>query len=404
MRLLHIVGSGRLPRDPDLEGASGVVRAALEIARAQAKRGHEPWVVAVDRDAWETEWQGVQLVRLRLASWARARLGERVLDLRVHLPLIGFTRRHAFDVVHGYLHYYMRFLRARRRMVFFQTDPFHGGFTADRNAMGEADFALIARTSHVQLAASRFVAGQLQRGLAGGGNVHVVYNGVDSEHFDVDRYADQRRRLRGEWGVSDGDVVFVYAGAIVPEKGVLQLARAFAGLHGRTGRVHLALAGGAALWDQSLALPGPLRPYEEEVRATLAPAALKGKAHFLGSLGRTEMAAVYAASDVAVVPSVWQEPFGLVAVEALASSRPVIASSVGGLPEVVDERCGVLVPPGDERALQDAMRALAGDAALRDRLGAAGRVRALRFSWERAAHTLDAIYFDCVPDGNGKGG
>ena len=189
-------------------------------------------------------------------------------------------------------------------------------------------------------------------------------------------------------------MVFLYAGAIVPEKGVLQLARAFARLRAEDGNAHLALAGTAALWDQGLTERNPGRSYEAEVRALLTPAAREGAVHFLGNMGTAEMPGVYAASDVAVVPSVWQEPFGLVAVEALASSRPVIASGAGGLPEVVDEGCGVLVPPGDERALLEAMRALADDAALRDRLappaasrpcGSAGSGR--RVPWRPSTRT-----------------
>ena len=390
-----------MPRNVASEATSGAVRVALEIARAQAKLGHEAWVAAVDREAGEAEWEGVRLVWLKLAPWARARIAGKTLDFRVQFPLAAFTHQYRFDILQGYVHYYLRFLRAPIRVAFFQTDPFHRGFGRDNYAMETADFAVTARTSDVQLAASTFVARQLQRGFAGGGNVHVVYNGVDSEHFDATRWSEQRRQLRQTWGVSAGAVVFLYAGAIVPEKGVLPLARAFARLSSEFQDVHLVVAGAAALWDQSLADHNPVRSYEEEVRAALAALARGGQVHFLGNVGLPAMPGVYAASDAVVVPSVWQDPFPLVALEALASSRPVIASDTGGLPESVNEANGLLVPPGDEQALMAAMHTLACDAELRRRLGLAGRAQALSFSWERAARTLDAIYVAGLAGGRG---
>jgi glycosyltransferase involved in cell wall biosynthesis len=108
------------------------------------------------------------------------------------------------------------------------------------------------------------------------------------------------------------------------------------------------------------------------------------------------MPAVYNASDAVVVPSVCREAFGLVALEALAAGRPVIASSTGGLVEIVNEHNGILVPPGDEAGLEAAMRALSGDLALRRRLGRAARQHAQQFSWGGAAGQLDAIYQDIL--------
>jgi glycosyltransferase involved in cell wall biosynthesis len=105
---------------------------------------------------------------------------------------------------------------------------------------------------------------------------------------------------------------------------------------------------------------------------------------------------------VAVVPSLWPEPFGLVALEAMAAGKPVVASAVGGLADlVVDGATGILVPPGDVEALRGAIARLLGDPLLREKMGQAGRARAAGYSasvvvgqWERvfrevvAARTL----------------
>jgi glycosyltransferase involved in cell wall biosynthesis len=94
-----------------------------------------------------------------------------------------------------------------------------------------------------------------------------------------------------------------------------------------------------------------------------------------------EIMAAFAAAAVVAVPSRWPEPQGLVAVEAMASGVPVVASSVGGLAEVVlPGETGLLVRPGDADALAGALDQLLADPALRSRMSAAAKVRAVDFA------------------------
>lgn len=95
--------------------------------------------------------------------------------------------------------------------------------------------------------------------------------------------------------------------------------------------------------------------------------------------------ALYATADVVVVPSIWQEPFGLVAVEAMAHARPVVASAVGGLADIVRHgETGFLVPPSDPAALAAHLETLLDSAALRNSLGAEGRrVAAAEYDWSQ---------------------
>lgn len=110
-----------------------------------------------------------------------------------------------------------------------------------------------------------------------------------------------------------------------------------------------------------------------------------------GWLSRDQIAALYAAAQVLVVPSRW-EGFGLVAVEAMRAGRAVIASRVGGLPEVVEHGVsGLLVEPGDAAALADALERLSGERL--QAMGAAGRLRFERlFDVQRVGDELDALY------------
>ena len=144
MKIVHVLGNFKLPQNPD-EGASGVVRAALEIARAQTHRGHEVTVAAVGQEPWEVVWNGVKVVQLGATPWARVQLGDRTLDFSTHTPLVRLSRRHTFDVIHGHLYYYLRFLRARIRVVHFHADPFYDAaaenVTPERAAQAKrADF------------------------------------------------------------------------------------------------------------------------------------------------------------------------------------------------------------------------------------------------------------------------
>jgi glycosyltransferase involved in cell wall biosynthesis len=392
MKILHLLGDRNLPRDPDDAAVGGVVRAPLELARAQVSLGHEVSIAIVGKETWQATWHGVQLVGLAMVPWARVRVNERRLDFRQHLPYVFFTRRHTFDIVHGHLYLYMRFLRAKRRVVHLHGDPLYKGSRNEGIDLKPADFARIVRYSDAQVAVSKFVANELELSLGGLGNVHVVSNCVETARFNPEHQKEAGLRLRRAWGVQNGEIVFLFAGAIVPEKGVIHLARAFTRLAVHTPRVHIVLAGTSGIWGGALEQHGVHADYEHEVRRALQVAIEAGRVHFLGKVPAAEMPGVYAASDVVILPSVCREGFGLVILEALASERPVIASSTGGLVETVNEQNGILVPPGDEAGLEAAMRTLAIDHDLRRRLGIAARQQARCFSWENAARQLDNIY------------
>ena len=96
---------------------------------------------------------------------------------------------------------------------------------------------------------------------------------------------------------------------------------------------------------------------------------------------------------VGVVPSITPETFGLVALEAMAAGVPVVASRVGGLPDVVaDGETGILVAAGDAAELSAALEALISDVALRQRLGSAGALRAERFTAATVVPHVEAAY------------
>jgi glycosyltransferase involved in cell wall biosynthesis len=165
--------------------------------------------------------------------------------------------------------------------------------------------------------------------------VHCVANGVDASLFYPRDRADARARL----GVPDDARLVLYVGRLEPQKGIDELVDAFAALSLRAPRTMLALIGDGVSRDRVRAR---VERYGSSVR-------------LLGPLPQGQVAEWMGACDVLTLPS-WAEGTPNVVLEALASGRPVVASRVGGIPDVLrDDRAGLLVPPKDARALADAL-------------------------------------------------
>ena len=128
------------------------------------------------------------------------------------------------------------------------------------------------------------------------------------------------------------------------------------------------------------------------------PVELPPNVLMLGSWPHAAVMQAWRRCSLAVVPSVWPEPFGIVALEAMASVRPVIASSTGGLADiVVDGETGVLVPPGDPMALRTALERLLADRDIREQMGQAGKRRAAQFQASTIVPRVEQVYRRVMP-------
>ena len=138
--------------------------------------------------------------------------------------------------------------------------------------------------------------------------------------------------------------------------------------------------------------------HEPELRALVNGLGLEDSVLFAGV--RTDMPQVYRAADVVLVPSIYGENFPTVLIEASATARPIAASRVGGIPDIVlDDTTGLLFEAGSEDALAEAVCRLLGDRELGDRLGAAARDRACsEFSATVWLDRLRALYLQAMGD------
>jgi glycogen synthase len=222
--------------------------------------------------------------------------------------------------------------------------------------------------------------------------VHVIHNGIDAAFYAPDPATDALERH----GVDPGRPYVLFVGRITRQKGIVHLVRAIRHLDPGFGVV---LCAG--------------QPDTPEIAAEMEAAVAEARAHrpdvvWIGEMvSRPDVRQLYSHAALFVCPSVY-EPFGIINLEAMACETAVVASRVGGIPEVVvDGETGVLVPlelsaddpmsPADPdryaRDLADAVNRLMADGALRARMGAAGRRRAAdHFSWSAIADETVALY------------
>lgn len=177
----------------------------------------------------------------------------------------------------------------------------------------------------------------------------------------------------------------LYVGRLTSVKGVHVLIEAFRDIHHRLPDVRLVITGSSFFGGAARTA------YEEKLAALAAP--IREAIVFTGYLPHEKLRYLYSFVDAVVFPSVWPEPFGLVMLEAMASGTCLIASRVGGVPEVVEHgRNGVLVEPNDRRALADAVCDTLSRPELMRRMEAEGRrCVVVGFAWERLVNELSVV-------------
>lgn len=393
MKILHILGSGELSQDPERNAASGIVRVVLEVASRQAVLGHDVTIASIKYEKWQSRWRNVNLQGLPSSRWAKLTINHRKFDFSYHVPLVFFTHQSSFDVIHAHNYAYFRLLKGKHKFLHFHADPFYPGRDPnDTLNLKPADFRLISRSADAVIAVSHFVAGQFFRGLPEYKNIYTIHNGVNLEQFGSQQSTAEGDTLRNELRLKEGDLIMLFAGAITPEKGVIHLVNAFIKLADTYPNLHLVIVGSSGLWQSIENDYYKPSEYEFKIIDILQPHVNTGRVHFLGKVKSQDMPFIYSASDFVVIPSICKEAFCLVALECLASGKPVIASNIGGIPELVNFENGLLVEPGQIEDLKAAIGKLSLNPGLREELGKNGRKTAEQFTWDRTVSDIEEIY------------
>lgn len=207
----------------------------------------------------------------------------------------------------------------------------------------------------------------------------VIYNAVEIERFD------RTRNIRDELGLKLDDIIISFLGQVRELKGIdlfIQLANNI-----RDSRVHFLIAG--ACRD-----PAKFKGAYTEERLRREIGGNKN-VHYVGY--RSDVETIYGISDIIVMPSHWEEPFGLVTIEAGAARKPVIATRVGGIPEIIKHgENGFLVERGDLASLIYYARRLIENAELRRQMGSNARAVVEREFTHAPVRELEKLYDDLI--------
>lgn len=163
--------------------------------------------------------------------------------------------------------------------------------------------------------------------------VKTLYNGIDIKRFSYQN--EKREGMRKKYNISNDDFVFMYCGRIVPDKGVIELVKAFSNI--KEEKVKLLIVGGVGYSNQGTS------DYMENIRKYTDERVI-----FTGFVPYSEIQELYNVPDVGVVPSICQDAFNLTVIEFGANGIPLIISDRGAMKELVNDKCSVIAKCNEE--------------------------------------------------------
>jgi len=300
-------------------------------------------------------------------------------DARAYFRLRQYLAREKPHIVHSHL------LRANLLACLTRDDHtvvWHDHCTGEwlPFALRFLEKKLIPQSSAV-IVVSKNVEEQLRsRVPAIASRIRIVPNAVETRLWKALAPADKIYLRRNAWGLGADHLIVGFVGRLDERfKGITFLLKSIARLKPSLPQLRLVMVGG-----------GPDREMLEKFSRELG---LEGTVIFMGP--RSDIPKIIPGFDVLALPSI-SEGFGIVLLEAMAASLPVVASRVGGIPEVVvDQETGRLVPPGDPEALAEALKEILNDPEKRKRMGQKGLERVgMHYDLQSIVPKLEQIYFD----------
>lgn len=242
--------------------------------------------------------------------------------------------------------------------------------------------AKVSRRTQV-VAVSHATAREFCGDLDFGGRVRTIHNGTDLTRFPVKDASDSG--FRKQFGIPADAFLVCAVGQICARKGLRELIEAFRQIEEHAPQMHLAIVGRAVFKHEEV--------YLQSLLAAAKGANCYDRIHFTGEL--RDVSPVLKAADLLVLNS-RQEPFGLVLIEAMSSGTPVLATRVGGIPEIVsDKENGWLVEPGDTAGLAARLLELSTNRSLLENAAHIGRtITCPQFALGRFQRNLNRLYLE----------
>lgn len=193
----------------------------------------------------------------------------------------------------------------------------------------------VIETSQCTLSASEYLCNQFNNIKESNKNL-VLYNCVDFDIFNPDRVQNEViEQLKNNYKLKDDEFCYIYTGRIAPEKGIVELIDAFKKIAQENNKVKLIIVGQG--WF------GTKEKSELEKQLLKETKSINDKIIFTGFINHDEIPKVLSIADCVVIPSKWDEPFGVVALEAMSMKKGIIATKSGGLVEPLNEECAILI-------------------------------------------------------------
>ncbi len=187
-------------------------------------------------------------------------------------------------------------------------------------------------------------------------------NAIHLEDFSKAISDDEKKKIKQKYNILEDDIVINFCGRTIAEKGVKELIQAFKQME-NVSKCKLIIMGNCNYAKQVKT------PFEEELFKIAEE--MKDRIIFTGFIPNKELYKIHNISDVAVIPSMFEEPFGLTVIEAMASGLPLITSDAGAIPDIVDDKNAIIVKR-DENFISNlsvALDKLVCDKNLRERMG-----------------------------------
>ncbi|WP_340819089.1 glycosyltransferase family 4 protein [Methanolobus sp. WCC4] len=363
----------------------GIAAHVHELSKALAKQGNEVHVIVPRYPynlKWEENFDGIHVHRV-------FQIRKRFLSGNLYIPfaiakLLSVIKKHNIDVVHYHSSYPESIITKyiKNKPVIFTAHE--SGFlemASNERFINKLKY----RLSHpdIIIGPSQELADVPTKFGVDKNKTIFISNGVDVDKFSP---SISGSRIREKYKVKDDEIVVLCPRRLAPKNGVIYLIEAIPQIAAINQKIKFVIVG-----------EGGFKKQRTEMEDTLINLSLDDKVIFTGDIPNHEMPEFFAASDIVVLPSL-MEATSIAGLEAMSSSKPLIGTTVGGIPYLIDDNItGILVPPKDSEALANAIDRLTKDEDMRNYMGLNARKKVeTEFSWEIIAKKTLRIYEELI--------